>query len=182
MASGNIVSITGNLCGDPQHKTFGETNELATFQIAWNENRKNQQTGAWETFPHYFEIECWAGAAKMAMKFRKGDLATVTGRLRWRQWTGTQDNVQRERVSVVADGILGEPMFLPQGTIGAQLPPKQRDNRGRASSPADDSIPFPTPAEKQGVPLGQAMQQAGVQHPGAASPMPTAPVDDDIPW
>jgi single stranded DNA-binding protein len=181
MAAGNSTTLVGNLCGDPQHKTFDGGNELASFQIAWNENRKNQQTGAWETVPHFFEVECWAGSAKMAMKFRRGDLATITGRLRWRKWTGTQDGIERERVSIVADAIMGEPMFLPAGTIGAQLPPKPRDNRGRASTPADDSIPFPSPAEN--MPLADAMHQAGVgPSTGTASPMPTAPVDDDIPW
>jgi single stranded DNA-binding protein len=185
MAAGNSTTLVGNLCGDPQHKTFDGGNELASFQIAWNENRKNQQTGQWETIAHFFEVECWAGVAKMAMKFRKGDLATVTGRLRWRSWTN-RENVQQERVSIVADAIMGEPMFLPAGTIGAQLPPKQR--RPNGPDPYFPQGPPPEPREvPPGVPLADAMAQA-MDRTGP-SPMPVDPVpgasgeaDDGIPW
>jgi single stranded DNA-binding protein len=141
VARGNIAVISGNLTGDPQFHTFPSGTEKATFQLAWNEDRKLDD-GTWEKRAHYFEIECWAGNVTIARKFKKGNLITVYGRASWRKWE--KDGQQFEKVSFVADSLFGDHMYdKADGSVPqSQGEPRQRSGGGGAgTSSASDSPP-----------------------------------------
>ena len=118
LAQGNTITVSGNTTGDVQVRDFGD-NLKARVGIAWNQNVKKDD-GSWDTKPHFFNIEAWGGQAKTLAKFAKGDLVTVYGRLDWHSWEDSDGN-KREAVIILADAVIGEPMYEKEYAEGTQV-------------------------------------------------------------
>ena len=137
----NSVAISGNLTRDPELTTTPSGAEIANIGIAVQENRRNPDQ-TWRQITHFFTCVAFNGQARTAMKFSKGDLASIQGRLQHRTWEA-QDGSKRQAVEVVAESV----QFLGgrQDSEGAAYVPAGATASGGddfPTSPADDDIPF----------------------------------------
>lgn len=106
--AGNInrVIITGNLTKDPELGSVPASGTaVCTLRVACNGRRKNNQTGAWEDQPNYFDVTVWGAQGENCHRYlRKGRPVAVDGRLRWREWQTTEGQ-KRQAVDIIADSV-----------------------------------------------------------------------------
>lgn len=157
MAGSNInrVIITGNLTKDPEMGALPSGTPVCTLRIACNGRRKNNESGAWEDVPNYFDVTVWGAQGENCGKFlSKGRGVAVDGRLRWREWQ-TQDGQKRQAVDIIADTVqflgggrddAGNGNGYSSGTRAAEsdVPMDTSDFEPApvASGAAEDDIPF----------------------------------------
>ena len=107
MAGSNInrVIITGNLTRDPEMGALPSGTQVCSLRVACNGRRKNNETGAWEDVPNYFDVSVWGAQGENCGRYlSKGRGIAVDGRLRWREWT-TQDGQKRQAVDIMAGSV-----------------------------------------------------------------------------
>ena len=156
----NTVAISGNLTRDPELTTTASGAEIANIGIAVQENRRNPDQ-TWRQITHFFTCVAFNGQARTAMKFSKGDLASIQGRLQHRTWEA-QDGSKRSVVEIVVADIVGEKMYTKSdGSSPRQAPPQAAPQQQQAAPPP------PPPA--QPAPVAN-----GAGDPGWS--------DDDIPF
>jgi single-strand DNA-binding protein len=106
--AGNInrVIITGNLTKDPELSSLPASGtSVCSLRIACNGRRKNNDTGAWEDQPNYFDVTvCGAQGENCSRYLKKGRPVAIDGRLRWREWTN-QDGQKRQGVDIIAESV-----------------------------------------------------------------------------
>jgi single-strand DNA-binding protein len=106
--AGNInrVIITGNLTRDPELSSVsGSGTAVCSLRIACNGRRRNNETGAWEDQPNYFDVTVWGSQGENCARYlKKGRGVAVDGRLRWREWTGN-DGQKRQAVDIIAESV-----------------------------------------------------------------------------
>jgi single-strand DNA-binding protein len=156
MAGSNInrVIITGNLTRDPELRTFPEGGtSVCSLRIACNGRRKNGQTGQWEDQPNYFDVTVWGAQGENCMKYlSKGRGVAIDGRLRWREWTG-KDEQKRQAVDIIAESVQflggredagnGNGFSSSARASESDVPIDTDDfDRTPVSAAADEDIPF----------------------------------------
>src|SRR5699024_4771771 len=97
------ITITeATLVADPELRYTGNGTAVASFRVASNSRRKNQQTGQWEDGDTTFlSVSAWEGLGEnIAADFKKGQKITVTGQLKQRDYE--KDGVKRTAYEVVA--------------------------------------------------------------------------------
>ncbi len=105
MSNGNTVTLIGNMTKEAELRFTSQGQAQATFSIAVNRRRLNQQTQEWEESTSFFDVVCWRELAEnVAESLRKGSRVIVTGRLEQRSWE-TQEGDKRSRVQVVAEEV-----------------------------------------------------------------------------
>lgn len=162
MAATNInrVILTGNLTRDPELRSTGGGLAICSLRIATNTRRKDGQSGEWIDKPNYFDVTIFGRQGENAAQYlSKGRPVAIDGRLEWREWQDQQGN-NRQSIEIVADNT----EFIGgrdegQGGGGGGFAP-------RSDIPVDSSDFAAAPAAN-GAP---------------ASPSPSAPADDDIPF
>ena len=106
------ITVTGNLTRDVELSFTQAGKARATFSVACNERRR-QQDGSWaDVGVVYMYIITWGETAEAcAEQLRKGTKVHITGKLRQRSWEDpkTQDKrtiyeVDPDTISVVLDG------------------------------------------------------------------------------
>jgi single-strand DNA-binding protein len=106
--AGNInrVIITGNLTRDPELSSVsGSGTAVCSLRIACNGRRRNNETGAWDDQPNYFDVTVWGAQGENCARYlKKGRGVAVDGRLRWREWTGN-DGQKRQAVDIIAESV-----------------------------------------------------------------------------
>lgn len=81
----NIVAVQGRLVRDPEARKTGSGVSVANFTVAVDRDFKGQE-GTKET--DFIDCVAWRNTADYLCKyFRKGSMATVTGRMQSRKWT-----------------------------------------------------------------------------------------------
>ncbi|MGC8481364.1 MAG: single-stranded DNA-binding protein, partial [Acidimicrobiales bacterium] len=87
MSNGNSVTIVGNVVREPELRFTNSGLATATFSVAVNRRRLNQQTQEWEENTSFFDVVCWRELAENASgSLEKGSRVVVTGRLEQRSW------------------------------------------------------------------------------------------------
>ena len=105
MATGNTVTLIGNVTRDPELRFTASGQALASFGLAVNRRWQNRQTQAWEEATSFFDVVCWAQLAENAAEsLPKGTRVIVTGRMEQRSWE-TQEGEKRSKIEVVADEL-----------------------------------------------------------------------------
>jgi len=128
--SGNTVSITGNITRDAEFRATQSGRVVASFGIAHNERRKDQQ-GQWTDVPSFFSVSAWmtdAQARSFEGRLSKGaKVAIVGGSLRQRSYTD-RDGANRSAVEIVVGDpfacLVIEPPRQQRG--GYQQQPQQQ--------------------------------------------------------
>lgn len=107
----NRVVLTGNLTADPDTHTFPSGTSVTRLRLAVNTQRKNRETGEYESTPNYFDVAVWGAMGENAAKYlSKGRPVAIDGRLQWREYT-TQNGDKRQTIDIIADTVqfLGAP-------------------------------------------------------------------------
>jgi single-strand DNA-binding protein len=106
MANDNTVTIIGNCTRDPELRYTNNGMQVASFGVAINQRRRNNETGQWEDGEtSYFDISCFRELAEnVAESVSKGTRVIVSGTLRQRSWE-TPDGDRRSKVEIIADEV-----------------------------------------------------------------------------
>lgn len=105
MSAGNTVTLIGNLTREPEVRYTSSGLAQASFSVAVNRRRLNQQTQEWEESTSFFDVVCWRELAEnVAESLAKGARVIVTGRLEQRTWE-TPEGEKRSRIQVIADEV-----------------------------------------------------------------------------
>lgn len=143
----SFVTVVGNV-GDVQLKFTPNGKAVCEVSVAENHNRKNEQTGQWETeSTTWRRVSFWENHAEtIANEIQKGDRVIVTGDERLREYE-RQD-----------------------GTKGASLEMRGR-HIGKVVLPMSNQQPQAAPAAGWGaVPAGNDPWQGGGQQQGTPAP------------
>ena len=88
MANEPIITIVGNLTGDPELRTVGSGVAVASFTVASTPREKNRDTGQWEDGePMFLRCSVWREYGEnVAQSLTKGMRVIVQGRLQQRSY------------------------------------------------------------------------------------------------
>lgn len=102
----NACSISGNLTKDVELRSTQGGSAVATFTVAVNDRKKDQQSGEWIDVPNYIPCVMFGKRAESIGNFiSKGSKVTVLGKLRWSQWQDRQTQKNRSKIEVIVDEI-----------------------------------------------------------------------------
>lgn len=100
----NRVVLAGNTTSDFNIRRTQSGMAIASFGIAVNDRKKNNQTGEWENVPNFFDVVAFGDRwERIADYVPKGRKVTIEGKLRQSRWES--DGQKRSKVEVVADEI-----------------------------------------------------------------------------
>lgn len=132
----NRVIISGNLTRDVEVRRTQSGMVIASFGVAVNERRKNNQTGEWEDYTNFVDCSMFGNRAdKISPYLVKGTKVAIEGKLRYSQWE--RDGQKRSKLEVIVDEI----EFMSKGE-------KKQSAPAPVSAPVDvspvydDDIPF----------------------------------------
>jgi len=99
------VTIVGTATRDPELRYTPAGTAVASFGVAFNKRRKNDD-GTWEDGEaQFFDVTCWKQLAEnVCDSVEKGTRVLVTGRLEYQQWEDKEGG-KRSKVQIVADEV-----------------------------------------------------------------------------
>ena len=101
----NVVTISGNLVRDIELRVTQGGTSIATFTVAVNDRKKDQQSGQWVDVPNYIPCVMFGKRAETIGNFvSKGSKVSILGKLRWSQWQD-KSGQNRSKIEVVVDDI-----------------------------------------------------------------------------
>lgn len=109
MSSLNRILLIGNTGNDPEIRTIGNNDKVASFRLATTERYKDRN-GEVKENTEWHQIVAWGKMADIVEKFvKKGSQLYVEGKITTRKWTDKDGN-DRFSTEIRADGIqlLGE--------------------------------------------------------------------------
>jgi single-strand DNA-binding protein len=102
----NKATIMGNLTRDPEVRTLGRDQRVATFTVATNAVWRDAKSKALKESVEFHPVVAWGKLAGIVGQYvRKGDRLYVEGRLATRSWDG-KDRVKHSRTEVVAQNVI----------------------------------------------------------------------------
>lgn len=147
MGNVNVALFSGNLTRDPETAWKSEDGETAIvkFGVAVNRQRKGED-GSYIEEVSFIDVETFGRfAVLVAKKLRKGDSATVSGRLQQNTWE--QDGQNRSKLVVVADQIDSDGFFRAKEENAAVVVGSNPDG-----PPPEAAAPAAAPAEAPATP------------------------------
>lgn len=100
MGFDNTVTVVGNVTRDPELRFTQGGMAVATFGLAWNRRRQDQEDEV-----SFFDVTCFRQMAEnVAESVTKGARVVVYGTLQQRSWE-TQDGDRRSKVEILADDV-----------------------------------------------------------------------------
>jgi len=106
MASGNSVTLVGNLTRDPDLRFTPSGQAVANVGLAVNRRWQNRQTQEWEEQTSFFDLVIWQDLGSHAAEsLTKGCRVVVVGRLDQRSWEDKEGGGNRSKVEIVVDEI-----------------------------------------------------------------------------
>lgn len=100
----NSVTISGNICRDPEVRATQSGLQVVTLSMAVNESHKVGDQ--YEDYANFFTVvgfgQRWETMANKGM-LAKGTKAMVHGKLRYSSWE--KDGQKRSKVEIIADSI-----------------------------------------------------------------------------
>lgn len=166
----NHTTLSGNCTRDPELRTTASGMAVLSFGLAFNDRRKNPQTGEWEEVANYIDCTIFGNrATALANILSKGSHVGVQGKLRWSSWEDKNGGPRRSKLELIVDELdLMSPRQgnAPQSAPQPQYAPQQQ--RGYANPPQQQMAPqmapqAPTaPVPPQGYGYQQQMPQQSV--------------------
>ncbi len=139
----NQITITGNVCNDPEVRIARNGEEYAAFRVAAGTRRRNSETGLWEDGEtSFYRVTAWrALGSNLAGSVRKGHPVLVHGRLRISRFV-REDNVPVVSADITADAVghnlaLGRASFARPGGLRAAPDPSGEPLYDPAEEAAD---------------------------------------------
>ena len=137
----NNIVIQGRLTRDPELRHTQNGIAVASFSIACDRDRKNED-GNRDT--DFVEVVAWRNTAEFVSRFfTKGRMAVVSGRLQIRSWTDKEGNKRRTAEIVADDVYFGDSRPTAQDNSYPAIVPGQ--NRIEPMEPIDEDdgqLPF----------------------------------------
>jgi single-strand DNA-binding protein len=152
----NKVIIIGNLCADPEVKSFQNGGKICNLRIATNERWKSKEGEQKERVEYHSVTINSDGLVSVAERFlRKGSKVYIEGKLQTRKWQDQSGN-DRYTTEVVVGGFDGKLVMLDgakgeqsggDGSRAGGFESKQASGFGSSvgdmdDSDLDDSCPF----------------------------------------
>ncbi len=150
----NKVIIVGNLCADPETKSFQNGGKVCNLRLATNERWKDKATGEQKERTEYHNVAILSdGLVGVAERFlRKGSKVYLEGQLRTRKWQDQSGN-DRYSTEVVLQGpgavmtmLDGAPGQSAGASGGGHVDPSLRHGNqtgfGTGAPDLDDEVPF----------------------------------------
>lgn len=126
----NRVTVTGNLCADPEVTATPSGMSVMELRVAVNDRRKNPQSGQWEDAPNFVSVTMFGErAAKVSEYLHKGSKVGVDGRLREDTWNDKATGQKRSKLRIIADEI---ELLTPKG-----------ESRPKPAEDDEDDLPMP---------------------------------------
>lgn len=157
MAGDTMITIVGNLCGDPELRFLSSGVAVASFTVASTPRTFDKTTNEWKDGEALF-IRCsvWRDVAEqVAESLTKGMRVIVSGRLKVRSW---EDKDGSKRTSVECDVDEVGPSLryatakVTRATKGGGASRGQQQAQRGQTAPADD--PWAT-----GAPVGRQSEE-----------------------
>lgn len=145
----NRVMLIGNLCADPEVRSFQSGGRVCNLRIATNETWKDKSTGERKERVEYHSVALFSdGLIDVAERFlRKGSKVFVEGQLQTRKWQDQQGN-DRYSTEIVVRGFGGTLTMLDgRGEGGGQSGNQSGGSTGGGGSYSrqddlDSEVPF----------------------------------------
>ncbi len=100
MGFDNTVTVVGNVTRDPELRFSQAGMAIATFGLAWNRRRQDQDDEV-----SFFDVTCFRQLAEnVAESIRKGSRVVIYGTLQQRSWQ-TDSGDRRSKVEILADDV-----------------------------------------------------------------------------
>ncbi len=144
MASLNKVQLIGNLCADPESRSFSNGGEVVNLRLATNESWKDRDGNKQEKAEYHTVAIFNENLGKVAKSYlRKGSKVYLEGQLQTRKWQD-QSGADRYSTEIVLQKFRGELVLLDaKGGDGSQGAPAQpARNPQTFDTDLDDSVPF----------------------------------------
>ena len=101
----NKAMIIGNVTRDPELKTIGNGQNVASFGVATN-LVWTDQSGQKQQKVEFHNIVAWRKLGEICAQYlRKGTKIYIEGRMQTRDWVG-QDGVKRFMTEIIADNMI----------------------------------------------------------------------------
>lgn len=130
------ITVTGNLAADPELRFVASGTPVAGIRIGCSDRKLNRQTNEWEDGDTlWLTVSIWKAKGEAAAEqLRRGDLVTVTGKLRMRQWErdGQRQTAYEIDADTVAKVILPSRDFQPATSRTATSNDVWQDQPGQA--------------------------------------------------
>lgn len=142
------MSVTARIAADVEMRPTQSGTPMAKLRLVANSRRKNPQTDQWEDADTWWGTATAFGRTAEAIAdagLAKGDLVTVTGRIKTRDWKDKTTGAKRSADEVTIDTIgraltpqrQGGQQYAANGSFGQ---PRQDDQRNGWTT--DDAPPF----------------------------------------
>jgi len=152
----NKVQLIGNLCADPEVRTFGNGGKVCNLRLATSESWRDKNTGENREKSEFHTIAIFTeGLVKVCENYlKKGSKIYIEGQLQTRKWQDQSGN-DRYSTEVVLQGFGGTMVMLGgkgenqgagggYGDSGSNKPQANQGGSqdGYAADDLDDEIPF----------------------------------------
>lgn len=170
MANETVITVVGNLTGDPELRTIASGAQVVNFTVASTPRTFDRTTQQWKDGEALFlRCSAWRDAAEhIAQSLTKGTRVIVQGRLVQRSYT-TQQGEKRSTIELQVDEIGPS---LRYATAQVQRVPRANGyNGGYSAAPTGYSggVSAPTPAAPSAMPQPSSEPWAAYGDMGAAS-------------
>lgn len=141
----NRCELSGNVTRDGELKATKGGTPVLTFGLAFNDLKRNQQTGEWDSIPNFIDCVAYGKFAEgVAKHVIKGQKVFLAGKLHYSSWES--NGTKRSKIELIVDTI-----DLAGGRKQGEQQPAQQVQQAPAYStpPAqiqddlyDEEIPF----------------------------------------
>lgn len=101
----NQVILSGNVCGDPDVKTFQDGGSIATFSLATTEKGYTTKSGTQvQDRTDFHRIVLKGNLTKTVPYIRKGDKINIVGKLTYRKYND-QSGTERQITEIIATDV-----------------------------------------------------------------------------
>lgn len=105
-----IVTVVGNLCGDPELRETSGGVPVADLRIAENRNYQDS-SGRWHQTSAFYSVVVWRKVAEHAVaSLHRGDRVVAVGRMRQEEWT-TDTGRKHQRYVIDAEELAASVRF-----------------------------------------------------------------------
>lgn len=137
MSSMNKVFLLGRLGRDPEFRTTGSGQEVASMSLATDETYKDKN-GERQKKTQWHRLTSWISIDFIRNYLHSGDSILVEGKIEYREWTDKEGNKKQSTDINVID-------IKPISTTRVDAPPKQ------TTKPAQRQANHPAPRAAQEV-------------------------------
>ena len=99
----NSIDIEGRITSKPQLKVSQNGTDYCRFSIAYNQSRKDKESGEWSNIPHFFNCVTFKKLAHNVTSFSKGDPVTISGVLQYSSYE--KNGEKKNSVSILVNDI-----------------------------------------------------------------------------